>query len=196
MFSHRIRKIIFLLSIALTVCGSVGIYVYYSNLAQGPIYDFNPARDTQPIMDIFNKNWYWLLASEESSPAFMIKNRTHDTNPMHFGSLHIKVLRENNSPYFAKASKGRLAGFTAYYMENPQQGRILFLAVDHDFRGKGYGKMLASYAMNELFKMGATHLALWTRVSNLPAQRIYKELGFKEVFDENGYVFFEYWPNK
>jgi len=186
MFNHRIRKIIFLLSIALTACGSVGIYVYYSNLAQGPIYDFNPARDTQPIMDIFNKNWYWLLASEESSPAFMIKNRTHDTNPMHFGSLHIKVLRENN----------KLVGFTAYYMNNPQEGRILFLAVDHEFRGKGYGKILAQRAMNELFKMGAIHLALWTRVSNLPAQRIYKELGFKEVFDENGYVFFEYHPEK
>jgi ribosomal protein S18 acetylase RimI-like enzyme len=136
-------------------------------------------------MDIFNQNWYWLLASNESSPAFMLKHRTHDTNPLHFGSLHIKVLHEKN----------KLAGFTAYYLETPQEGRVLFLAVGHAFRGKGYGKILAQRAMNELFKMGATHLALWTRVSNLPAQRIYKELGFKEIFDENGYVFFEYWPN-
>lgn len=182
MLSARIRKIIFLMSVALAVGGSVGIYFYHTTAQQGPIFDFNPVRDTKPIMDIFNKNWYWLLASSESSPAFMIKHRTHDTNPLHFGSLHIKVLREND----------KLAGFTAYYMETPQEGRILFLAVDHEFRGKGYGKTLAQYAMKELFAMGADHLALWTRVSNLPAQRIYKELGFKEVFDENGYVYFEY----
>lgn len=50
--------------------------------------------------------------------------------------------------------------------------------------------------MSELFKMGAQHLALWTRVDNLPAQRIYKELGFVEAFDSgDGFVFFEYHPN-
>ena len=174
------------MSITFAACGGIGTYIYYANTQQEQISDFNPARDTQAIMDIFNQNWYWLLASEESSPAFMIKHRTHDTNPLHFGSLHIKVLRKNN----------KLAGFAAYFMENPQEGRILFLAVGHDFRGKGYGKILAQHAMKEMFAMGATHIALWTRVSNLPAQRIYKELGFKEMFDDNGYVFFEYWPNK
>ena len=186
MFSHRIKKIIFLISITLAACGGVGTYVYYVTSNQDPIYDFNPTRDTQAVMDIFNKNWYWLLASPESSPAFMIKNRTYDTNPLHFGSLHIKVLYD----------KDKLAGFTAYHLGNPQEGRILFVAVDHDFRGKGYGTILAEYAMKELFAMGVTHIALWTRVANIHAQRIYKELGFKEVFDENGYVFFEYWPEK
>ncbi|HLW72955.1 MAG TPA: GNAT family N-acetyltransferase [Candidatus Babeliales bacterium] len=186
MLTNRIKKIIFLISLTLAACGGVGAYVYYINANQGPIYDFNAARDTQPIMDIFNQNWYWLLASPDSSPSFMIKHRTYDTNPIHFGSLHLKVVREQD----------KLAGFTAYYMENPQQGRLLFLAVDQNFRGKGYGKMLAQRAMQELFAMGADHIALWTRVSNLPAQRIYKELGFKEMFDDNGYVFFEYWPDK
>lgn len=184
MLTHRIKKIIFLLSITLATCGGIGTYVYYTSAPQGPIYDFNAERDTAAIMEIFNQNWYWLLASPESSPAFMIKHRTYDTNPLHFGALHIKVMRLEN----------KLVGFTAYFMENPQEGRILFLAVAHEFRGRGYGKVLAQRAMKELFAMGATHLALWTRVANLPAQKIYKELGFKELFDENGYVFFTYWP--
>lgn len=182
---NRTKKIILSLSIALATISGMGLYLYHQHSAtQGPMYDFNPTRDTQAIMDIFHQNWYWLLASEESSPTFMIKHRTPDANPMHFGSLHIKVMYE----------KDKLAGFTAYFMETPQEGRILFLAVAHDFRGKGYGKLLAEYAMKQMFNMGATHIALWTRVSNLPAQRIYKELGFKEMFDDNGYVFFEYWP--
>jgi ribosomal protein S18 acetylase RimI-like enzyme len=184
MISNRVKKIVIIMSIALAACSGVGAYHYYQS-TQGPIYDFNPATDTQPILDIFKQNWYWLIANPGSSPAFMMKHRTFDTNPIHFGALKFKVLREGD----------KLAGFTAYYMETPTQGRLLFLAVDHKFRGKRYGQMLARRAMNELFKMGAEHIALWTRTDNLPAQRIYKELGFVEIFDEDGFICFEYYPN-
>lgn len=185
MLSSRTKKIILFLSIALAACAGAAIYYQRTIIEQGPIYTFNPARDTPEIMDIFHKDWYWLLASDESSPAFMLKHRTFDTNPAHFGSLHIKVLRAEND---------KLAAFAAYYMETLTQGRLLFLAVGRDFRGRGYGKILAIHAMQELFNMGADHIALWTRVANLPAQKIYKELGFREMFEENGYLFFEYWP--
>lgn len=188
MLTSHTKKIILSVGITVAACSGlgIGIYNYYRHaIPQDNIYDFDSTRDTQAIMNIFHQNWYWLLASPESSPAFMIKHRTYDTNPIHFGSLHIKVLREND----------QLAGFTAYYMETSTQGRLLFLAVDHAFRGKGYGKILAQRAMKELFAMGADHIALWTRVSNLPAQKIYKELGFQEMFDDNGYLYFEYWPN-
>ena len=190
---NHTKKIILTLSIAFIACAGIATTFMYRTIEQGPIYNFNASRDTAAIMDIFNQNWYWLLASENSSPAFMIKHRTHDANPLHFGSLHIKVLYPEK-PHSAQEARHKLAGFAAYYMDTPQQGRLLFLAVPHEFRGKGYGKLLAEYAMQQMFEMGATHIALWTRVNNLPAQRIYKELGFKEVFDENGYVFFEYWP--
>jgi ribosomal protein S18 acetylase RimI-like enzyme len=185
MFSSRTRKIILVLSSMVAVYSGMMLYRYHAP-EQGPIYHFNPTRDTKEMMDIFHNDWYWLLASDESSPAFMLKHRTYDANPAHFGSMHIKVLRE---------ADGRLAGFTTYYMETPQQGRILFVAVVRDFRVKGYGKFLTNHAMQELFKLGANHIALWTRVSNLPAQRIYRELGFVEKFEENGYLFFEYWPS-
>ncbi len=180
----RTKKIILFLTILIAACSGIAVYRYHNALPQDNIYDFNPSRDTDGIMDIFNKNWYWLLASTESSPSFMIKHRTYDANPAHFGSLHIKVLREQD----------KVAGFAAYFMENRTQGRLLFLAVDEAFRGRGYGKILALRAMKELFAIGATHIALWTRVANLPAQKIYRELDFKEMFDENGYLFFEYWP--
>jgi ribosomal protein S18 acetylase RimI-like enzyme len=183
MFSSHFKKIVISLSIALAACGGFAIY-YHRNVQQGPIYDFNPARDTQAMMEIFHQDWDWLLASRDSSPAFMLKHRTYDSDPTHFGSLHIKVLRENDT----------VAGFAAYYMETRTQGRLLFLAVSRNFRGHGYGKTLALRAIEELFKLGADHIALWTRVSNLPAQKIYRDLGFVEKFEENGYLFFEFWP--
>jgi ribosomal protein S18 acetylase RimI-like enzyme len=187
MFTQRIKKIIFLISLTLIISGGIGTYIYYTTQNHGPLYNFDSTRDTQAIIKIFEKNKYWLLANPDSSPAFMIKHRTYDSNPLHFGSLHIKVLYE----------KDKLAGFTAYHLGNsPQEGRILFVAVDHDFRGKGYGKILTECAMKELFAMGVTHIALWTRVENLAAQHIYKGLGFKEIFDDGGYMFLQYWPNK
>ena len=178
------KKIILSFSIILAASTGIALYHHNKTVEQGPIYAFNPVRDTKEIMDIFHKDWYWLLASEESSPAFMLKHRTYDANPAHFGSMHIKVLREDD----------KVAAFTTYYMETKTQGRLLFLAVGRDFRGRGYGKTLAQVAMQELFNMGADHIALWTRVSNLPAQRIYRELGFKEMFEDNGYLYFEFWP--
>ena len=184
MFSTHKKKIILCISIALTL--GLGTFIYFQRTTeQGPIYTFDAQRDTQEIMDIFHKDWYWLLASDESSPAFMLKHRTYDTNPAHFGLMHIKVLRDDTA---------KLAGFTTYYMETKTQGRILFVAVGRDFRGKGYGKILTQKAMEELFKMGADHICLWTRVSNLPAQKIYKGLGFVEKSEEYGFLFFEYWP--
>lgn len=185
MFTNNTKKIVLFLSIALAACGGTAVYYYHQSTQHSNIYDFNPARDTKAMMDIFHQDWHWLLASEESSPAFMLKHRTYDANPTHFGSLHIKVLREDND---------KLAGFAAYYMETKTIGRLLFLAVGRDFRGKGYGKTLAKRAMQELFNMGAGRIALWTRVSNLPAQKIYRELGFIEKLTENGYLYFEFWP--
>jgi len=81
--------------------------LYYVLAPRGPIYDFDPVRDTQEILSIFENNWHWLISSEDYSPEFMLKHRAPSKDPLYVGSLHIKVLREQN----------KLAGFTAYYMK-------------------------------------------------------------------------------
>ena len=181
---NTIQKIV--LSVSLILTASCLLIYHYSSTPKDGIYDFSPTRDTKDMMDIFNKNRYWLLASDDSSPAFMLKYRTWDANPAHFGKMRIKVLREND----------KVVGFTTYHMETPERGRLLFLVVDESARGKGYGTMLAKLAMKELFTIGAEYVVLWTRVSNIRAQRIYRELGFKEKREENEYLYFEYWPTE
>ncbi|HEX4069084.1 MAG TPA: GNAT family N-acetyltransferase [Candidatus Babeliales bacterium] len=150
------------------------------------ICNFNPQHDTKPILTLFEKNWDRLTEdTDKTLPAFMLKHRSYDTNPKNFGSLHIKVLHENN----------KLAGFAAYYIEKPQKGQLLLLAVGENFRGKGYGKALMQCAMKELFSIGASHITIWTDTDNVHAQRIYKDLGFKGTFNpENGHMMFTYWP--
>jgi ribosomal protein S18 acetylase RimI-like enzyme len=179
------NKLVKRIGYLLVACAiTFGVY-RYASYESGPIYEFNVERDTKAVLDIFEQNKYWLLANPDSSPAFMIKYRTPNENPIYFGKMRIKVLREDD----------KLAGFVTYYMENPGEGRILFLAVGHDFRGKGYGTQLAQYAIADLIRMGSEKVTLWTRLANLPAQKIYKGLGFTEVYyTPGGYVFFEYIP--
>jgi len=170
-------------SVIVIFCIFAGYCAY--NYETGPIYTFNPDRDTKEILTIFDENWYWLIANPGSSPAFMLKYKTPYDNPLYFGKLHIKVLREDN----------RVAGFIAYFMENYDEWRLLFLAVGNDFRRKGYGLQLAKQAVAEMTALGAKKICLWTRLDNTTAQKIYKSMGFAEVYHtETGYVFFEYIP--
>jgi len=157
--------------------------LYYVLAPRGPIYDFDPARDTQKILAIFEHNWHWLISSKDYSPEFMLKHRAPSKDPLYVGSLHIKVLREQN----------KLAGFTAYYMKKKRLGQLLFLAVSQEFRGKGYGEQLVRYALKDLANMGASRVRLVTRTANFPAHRLYNRIGFYEVeHHEDGFVYFEY----
>jgi|SRR5579862_538028 ribosomal protein S18 acetylase RimI-like enzyme len=175
------QKKIFLLSTIL-----FSFFHINAHTISAKIYNFNPKKDTQPILNLFEKDWDKLIEGNDTTlPAFMLKHRSHDTNPKNFGSLHIKVLRENK----------KLAGFTTYYIEKPQKGQILLLAVGENFRGKGYGKKLIQCAMKELLSMGAHTITIWTDVDNAPAQRIYKDLGFQGTYNsKNGHMQFIYWP--
>ena len=148
-----------------------GMY-YYFNAFQWYIYEFYPVRDTQSIVEVFEKNRKYIVDDDDYLPDFMLKHRTPDNDPKHFGTLKIKVLREGS----------KLAGFVAYHMKNSQEGVVLFLAVDHCFRGKRYGHALMLCAINDLFLMGARSVCLWVLTDNIPARRVYKELGFVEKY--------------
>lgn len=178
--TKKIYRLVTFLVVAAVV--TAGIY-YGVTYESGPIYSFNDVRDTHAILDIFDKNWYWLIANDDSSPAFYIKNRTPGTNPVYFGKMLIKVARDNDN----------LIGFVTYYMQKPDEWHLLFMAVNNDYRGHGWGQSLVEYAMQDMINRGAKRIWLLTRLENLPAQRIYKALGFVEfMYSPAGYVYFEY----
>jgi len=168
----------------LTICSALlAALVYYFSIERGPIYAFDSARDTKPILELFDKNWYWLVASsrEEYCPKFTLKHKTPDKDPRNFGKLIIKVIHEDEL----------LAGFSAYYKKNFYEGFLLFLAVDKKFRGKGYGEKLARYAINDLFNRGCLVIKLVTRTDNLRAIKLYNKIGFTETSRDDTFVYFE-----
>jgi len=149
------------------------------------ITDFDYERDKDFILDVFEKNMYWLVdvkTSPDFSADYMMRYLTTNSNPSTAGRLTIKVLYDHNRP----------AGFTAYYMKHFYLGTIRFVAVREEFRSKGYGKLLTGYALRDLQSRGAAKVSLVTRTSNIPAQKVYKASGMHVVEEEeDGFVWFE-----
>lgn len=180
---------VIVLLVCFGVCGSSFLYYKYVN-RQLAIVDFVYERDIHGVQNIIDENWYWLFPeTKESYPLgyvnYVFKYRAPQANPLYCNRLIIKVLR----------IEGNVAGFVGYYMEAKKTGRLLLLAVKKDYRGKQYGEKLARYAQQELLKLGASQVTLLTRADNLPAQRIYRKLGFYEILnDGRGFVHFMYEP--
>ena len=146
-----------------------------------PENDVAPRFQDRADLDIFKRDWHWLVASETYSPEFMLKYRAPTQQLESIGRLKIRVLRNRNN----------FIGFVAYYMKSPIQGFVLFLDVNPEFRGRGYSDKLLQYALKELLHMGAYSARLVTRTTNYSAQKLYKRNGFSEVERENGFIYFE-----
>ncbi len=175
-------------ALVLGLMGTVGAATWYYTQQQPTlIYEVNLERDTEPILAIFAADSYWLDAGyDETQDKYrrMLKYGYVNDNPMYPNRLKFKVLRDNDE----------LIGFTAYYKTAPTVGKILFVAVRGDKRGKRYGQVLMNTAITELKKMGAKRIELVTRVSNTAAQKLYTRMGFKETARDDQYVSFGYTP--
>jgi ribosomal protein S18 acetylase RimI-like enzyme len=162
----------------------IGLGVYgYSALNPSLISDYNEPRDKEEMLALFKRNIYWLSTNPNASLAFKLKYSTPDANPRYFGKMKTKVLRDH----------GKFVGFTSYYMETPQEGKILFVAVTEEFRGKRYADKLVHYAIKDLKSMGAHKILIGTRTCNTKACKIYERAGFHAVNidEEIGFVYFE-----
>lgn len=171
---------------ALFLGGGITYYYFISSSKQSVaivsgISDFSDQRDTAHIIDIFNKDRYWLVSSPDYDPYHMLSTRSpNKREDKYFGKMTIKVLYQDS----------QFIGFVAYYLKNMIEGFILFLAVKQEFRGKRYGPQLMEYALNDLKQKGAAFARLVTRTSNLKAQAVYNRLGFKETERDADYVYY------
>jgi ribosomal protein S18 acetylase RimI-like enzyme len=168
----------------LAVC--VGVGLWYALRTTDAIVLFDEARDTREVIQLFEADRYWLTSTPGYSVENMLKFKSPDGDAHAGGKLRIKVLREH----------GKLIGFTAYYMLRLGVGKVLFVGVNKEYRGKRYGEQLLAHAVKELQKMGAQVVQLTTRTDNVPGQKLYRRFGFDETGrdDTYGLVFFEYRP--
>ena len=181
-------KKIYVILLSLFVVTSLSLLFYYRAAILGyrnytGVVDYNKSRDKAAILEIFNKNWYWLISeyTKDFSPEFMLESLSHDKTSESYGQVTIKVMLDNGKP----------VGFVAYYMKTFYEGFLWFLAVNEEVRNKKYGKLLMKTAIDDLTKRGARYIRLITRTTNYPAQAVYKSLGFKATHDNGKFVDFE-----
>lgn len=158
----------------------IGIFVWWMSFAS--ISRYSPERDRADIIRVFKQDQYFLSTDPHYPVEYMLDTRSSDTSVLHRGNLQLYVLRK----------QGAFVGFTAFHKMRSDLGRILFVAVDRNFRNSGYGRQLTQFAMRQLLGEGAHHIILTTRVENFSAQRIYETCGFKLSGQDKGIVYYQY----
>lgn len=178
-------------SVLASVFFGAGLY-YYAVVARhvvpsSELVDFDYDRDFSDVMSIFDRNWYWLMPypQEEYDPSYLpnvFSWRAPQANPLKKGSLIIKVIRKDD----------KVVAFTAYHMKTKTSGFLLFVAVDNDYRGKKYGEAVVTHAIKAMTDLGAKQIQLNTRIDNIPAQTLYKKMGFTETVRQGAFVYYTY----
>lgn len=162
-----------------------GIYWFYS--ARLPIVPYEASRDRTFIIDLFKKNWYWLINdySPNYDVPFMLDHKTPQNRDIAgAGRLLIHTYVVGGKP----------TGFVAFYTDDLKIGRILFLGVGDEFRKKGYARSLMNFAIQDLKKRGMLVIRMYARADNTRARKLYESLGFKEIWTDGAYLIFELIP--
>ena len=89
-------------------------------------------------------------------------------------------LSAENGYYIKIKDKDRIMGYSGF-RHVLDEAHITTLAVHHKFRKKGIGSKLIEQLIKDARARGLKKLYLEVRQSNIPAQKIYKKLGFKVI---------------
>jgi ribosomal protein S18 acetylase RimI-like enzyme len=178
-----------LLLILILSCAAIGGVVYYYHAhptvfwAQGPISEYDAARDKQEILQLFKSDIYWLSADPDYNAEYMLDNRAPGgRGGPYFGQMQLKVLREDNA----------FVGFVAYYKKTADEGFLNFVCVKPEMRGKHYAEKLMKYAEDDFRAQGVHRIKLLTRTVNHRARALYTRMGYTvtSIDEVGGFVYY------
>lgn len=125
-----------------------------------------------------NKNWLETcdLRVREDQTDFVGDVRTDIAHAMAFiNTYKVYVMQEGDRP----------VGLLILEID-PEKGNywIDTVLIDRRYQGRGYGKLMVGWGVEELKRQGAKQLMIGVNRFNIPAQRLYASLGFQpaEVF--------------
>ena len=103
-----------------------------------------------------------------------------------------REIEENKAArYLVITVAGRVIGYAGAWIVL-DECQVTNIAIAEPWRGQGYGHALTAELLQYLSNYGAAYVTLEVRVSNLPAQALYKRLGFitvgkrKRYYEDNG----------
>ena len=126
---------------------------------------------------------------ESDLPAVMEIERSSFTAPWDESSFREGIRARNHHVYFLviRHQQNPIAFINFWVVED--DAHIANFAVAPDYRNQGVGKYLFAESLISIRKLGGDHVSLEVRVSNIPAQYLYRQFGFQVVaIRENYYM--------
>lgn len=93
---------------------------------------------------------------------------------------------KNARPFVSINDEGTVTGFIVMWLIL-DTAEVANFAVDAAYRGKGIGRSLLLTGLKSCYEGGAIKCELEVRAGNVPAQRLYRAVGFREVGLRKGY---------
>ena len=93
---------------------------------------------------------------------------------------YIEALNSEHVIFAVAEADGGVVGFGLLYLSIPE-AELPDIVVDGGFQGKGVGRKLLAYMLEEADKAGVTDVFLEVRQSNERAHGLYLSMGFEEI---------------
>ena len=81
---------------------------------------------------------------------------------------------------------GHIVGYVIY-SDVQGDAELLRIAVDKRYRRQGIAERLMTDMLSDLSEAGAERITLEVRAHNIPATKLYKKYGFKDIFVRTNY---------
>jgi len=113
------------------------------------------------------------------------------STPWSRGAFEDELTENKLARYLVAESSGEIVAYAGAWMVL-DECHITNIAVRHDKRGKGYGRLVTQKLIQYATNLGASFVTLEVRRTNLTAQSLYKSLGFLQVgcrrryYEDNG----------
>lgn len=101
-------------------------------------------------------------------------------------SFRDEILTNERAFYIVAEIEGQVAGYAGLWAIL-DEGHITNVAVSPDYRRKGIGKAIVGTLVEVAEENGLNSFTLEVRESNLPAQGLYEQFGFKPAGVRKGY---------
>ena len=118
---------------------------------------------------------------ENDLPAVMEIEQRSFSSPWDEASFREGLRQGNHYVYFlvTRHHQNPIAFINFWVVED--DAHIANFAVSPNYRNQGVGKYLFAESLAYIRKLGGDHVSLEVRVSNIPAQHLYRQFGFRIV---------------